>query len=202
MSYTNLPQDADPLQDSMAAVARSWTIVLISGLFSTGFGLALLVWPKSTLTVIALLLGLWLLIAGLFQLLGGFLPDLRGGTRALFFVSGIVSLVIGIALVKNIVSDSTGSTARAFALLSILIGAGWLVNGITRLIAAIASPKLPGRGWSIASGVIGIIAAIIVLAWPLSSLAVLAWVTGILLLVIGIFEIAGALLLRRSAAKA
>ena len=42
MSYTNLPQDADPLQDSMAAVARSWTLVLISGLFATGFGIALL----------------------------------------------------------------------------------------------------------------------------------------------------------------
>jgi uncharacterized membrane protein HdeD (DUF308 family) len=202
MSYTQLPQDADPLQDSMAAVARSWTLVLISGLFATGFGIALLVWPQSTLTVIALLLGLWLLIAGVFQLLGGFLPDLSGGTRALFFVSGIISLVIGIALVKNIVDDSTGSTERALALLSILIGAGWLVNGISRLVGAIASPKLPGRGWSIASGVLGIIAAIIVLAWPLSSLAVLAWVTGILLLVIGIFEIAGALVLRRAGSKA
>jgi len=202
MSNTRAPQDVDPLQESMGALARSWTLVLLSGLISVGFGIMLLAWPKSTLTVIALVLGLWLLAAGLFQVVGGFVPDLSGGARAMYFFSGVISLVIGILLVKNIVSDQAGSTAKALSLLSILIGAGWLVNGIARLVGAIASPKLPGRGWSIASGVLGIIAAIIVLAWPLSSLAVLVWVSGIMLLVIGVFEVGGAVVLRSASKKA
>jgi uncharacterized membrane protein HdeD (DUF308 family) len=202
MSNTRAPQDVDPLQESVASVAGSWAVLLVSGLLSIGFAIALLAWPKSTVTVIAFLLGIWLLISGLFQVLGGFTPHLSGGTRALYFFSGVVSLVIGVLLVKNIVSDEAGTTAKALALLSILIGAGWLVNGIARLVAAIGSPGLPGRGWAMASGVISIIAAIVVLAWPLGSLAVLVVVSGIMLMVIGIVEVIGALVLRRQLAKA
>ncbi|CAB4782250.1 unannotated protein [freshwater metagenome] len=57
---------------------------------------------------------------------------------------------------------------------------------------------MPGRGFTIFSGVITIIAAIVVLASPLSSLAVLVWITGIWLIVLGVLEVVAGLFIKRS----
>jgi uncharacterized membrane protein HdeD (DUF308 family) len=176
-------------------LARSWGLVLVWGLLTIGFGIALLVWPDSTLTVIALLLGIWLLIAGVLQLVAAFAPGLGGAVRTLFIISALLSLVIGVILVKNIVSSDL-SSERSLALMSLLIGAAWLINGVGDLFSGLTHRDLEGRGWTIFSGVVGIIAAIIVLAWPLKSLAVLAAVGGILLIVIGVVRVGAAFALR------
>lgn len=185
----------DPLQASLSAVARSWGLVLLSGLITIGFGLALLAWPAETLLVVAALMGIWLIITGFLGLIGAFSPDVSGGTRALFGVTGILSLVIGVALVKNVVGTETSQT-RALAFLSLLIGLGWLINGIGELFGAVSSPELAGRGWAIFLGLLGIAAGIVVLAWPLESLAVLATLAGILLLITGIARLVAAFWLR------
>ncbi|MSY33398.1 MAG: HdeD family acid-resistance protein, partial [Actinobacteria bacterium] len=69
---------------------------------------------------------------------------------------------------------------------------------LSRLFACIANPGMPGRGFTIFSGVITIIAAIVVLASPLSSLAVLVWITGIWLIVLGVLEVVAGLFIKRS----
>jgi uncharacterized membrane protein HdeD (DUF308 family) len=52
------------------------------------------------------------------------------------------------------------------------------------------------RGWAIASGILGILAGIVVLVYPAPSLLVLALVLGIWLLVFGIMEIVAAFRIR------
>jgi uncharacterized membrane protein HdeD (DUF308 family) len=54
---------------------------------------------------------------------------------------------------------------------------------------AISNKELPGRGWSIFFGVTSVIAGMIMLAWPFDSIVVLALVTGIMLVVIGITQV-------------
>jgi uncharacterized membrane protein HdeD (DUF308 family) len=169
-------------------------------LITIGFGIALLAWPDETLLVVAALLGIWLIITGVLGLFGAFAPDVSGGTRALFGLTGILSLVIGIALVKNVVGTET-SQERALAFLSLLIGLGWLINGIGELFGAISSPEMPGRGWAIFNGLLGIIAGIVVLAWPLKTLAVLATIAGILLVIVGIARVVAAFWLRGQRTK-
>lgn len=199
MSDTTLSQD--PMQASLAGLARSWGLVLLAGLVTIGFGVALLVWPSETLLVVAALFGVWLIITGVLGLVGAFAPDVSGGIRALFGITGILSLVIGIALVKNVVGTET-SQARALAFLSLLIGIGWLINGIGELFGALSSPEMTGRGWAIFNGILGMIAGIVVLAWPLKSLAVLATVAGILLVIVGVARVVAAFWLRGQRAKA
>jgi uncharacterized membrane protein HdeD (DUF308 family) len=201
MSETATTGRPDPIQASLAGVARSWGLVLLAGLITIGFGIALLAWPDETLLVVAALIGIWLIITGVLGLVGAFAPDVSGGTRALFGVTGILSLVIGIALVKNVVGSET-SQERALAFLALLIGLGWLINGVSELFGAISSPEMPGRGWGIFQGLLGIIASIVVLAWPLKSLAVLATVAGILLVIVGIARVVAAFWLRGQRAKA
>ncbi|HAM24679.1 MAG TPA: hypothetical protein DHW34_02650 [Actinobacteria bacterium] len=182
----------------VGALAGSKGLVIVNGLVSLVIGLLLLSYPKGVLVTITFFLGLWLLISGVLQVVAGLAPGLDGGGRAAFLISGIASLILGLILVKNIVSSEKGSDAKALALVAILIGAGWLINGIARLFAGLGNPGMPGRGWTIFSGIVGIIAAVIVLAAPLSSLVVLTWWTAILLIVIGVVEIIGGLFIKRA----
>jgi uncharacterized membrane protein HdeD (DUF308 family) len=198
MSNETATTGSDSITASVTAVAGSKGLIIGNGLISIIIGVLLLSYPKGVLVTITFFLGLWLLLAGLAQIIGGFTANLDGGSRAAFFVSGICSLILGIIFLKNIISAESGTDAKAIALLAILIGVSWLINGLARLFAGLASPGVAGRGWTIFSGVLGIIAAIIVLAAPLSSLVVLTWWTAILLIVLGVFELIGGLFIKRS----
>jgi uncharacterized membrane protein HdeD (DUF308 family) len=60
---------------------------------------------------------------------------------------------------------------------------------------------MPGRGWAIFFGVVSILAGIVVMASPIDSLVLLAWVVGIWLIVMGVFEIASAFSIRHASTK-
>ena len=66
-------------------------------------------------------------------------------------------------------------------------------------IEGIAAKGVPGRGWEIFMGILGILAGLVVLMYPGPSLIVLATVSGIWLIILGIFEIVGAFRLRNAA---
>ena len=93
----------------------------------------------------------------------------------------MLSLVLGFFAFRSV--------AHSVALLAVVIGVAWLINGITTLVTAIGDQDLPGRGWAIFSGIIVTIGGIIILAWPAPTLYVLFTFFGIWLLVIGCFEI-------------
>jgi uncharacterized membrane protein HdeD (DUF308 family) len=57
---------------------------------------------------------------------------------------------------------------------------------------------MPDRGWTVFTGVLSVIAGIIVLVWPGPTLLVLAIVLGIWLLIFGVMEIMAAFRLRRA----
>ena len=81
------------------------------------------------------------------------------------------------------------SIADSILLLAIWIGVGFIFRGVATSASAISDPDTPGRGWEIFVGIITLIAGIVVLASPLTSLATLTLVVGIWLVVIGVFEI-------------
>lgn len=58
---------------------------------------------------------------------------------------------------------------------------------------------MPRRHWSraIFSGVVTVLAGVITLAWPIDSIATLALVVGVWLVVIGLFEIGAAFAIRK-----
>lgn len=64
-----------------------------------------------------------------------------------------------------------------------MLGVFWLVQGIMTLVAAFA--RTQGRGWQILSGILGILAGLIVLVYPIASAVTLALVGGIWLVILG-----------------
>ena len=86
-------------------------------------------------------------------------------------------------------------------LLTLWIGIRFIFQGVSSSALAISLPKMPDRGWYIFLGVLTVIAGMVVLVWPISSIVVLAIFAGAWLVVIGAIEIVWALSARSTAKK-
>jgi uncharacterized membrane protein HdeD (DUF308 family) len=104
-------------------------------------------------------------------------------------VCGLLFIVIGVILIRHL--------HLTRSLIGLIIGITWIVQGVAALIAGLSGGVREGRGWAIAFGVVSLIAGIVVVSTPASSLTVLAVLVGIWSIVMGLFEIIAGLMLRR-----
>ena len=169
-----------------------WKTVLGWGVISVLLGIAILVWPGISIEIAAVLFGVYLLVSGVAQILFGFTLDVPGGERVLLFLSGGLSLVLGVLALRHL------GEGYAILLLAIWIGIGFIFQGVAETSLAIGFRGLPGRGWHIFMGIVSIIAGLIVLAWPFDSIVVLALVTGVWLIVLGIMQVGWSLQARKA----
>jgi uncharacterized membrane protein HdeD (DUF308 family) len=77
------------------------------------------------------------------------------------------------------------------------IGAGFLVNGMFALVAAIAGRDVEGRGWLVVEGVLGILAGFVTFAYPGITQIVLLWLVAGWAIFSGIAQIAAAVQFRK-----
>ena len=173
----------------MAAIGRNWWVLLFAGILSLLVGIAAIVWPGKTVVVVAVVFAIWLIVSGIFSLVRGFAPGLSGGMRALFIITGILSLILGVFAIRG--------EFQELYILSLFIGIGFLFRGFATLFQGFESKE--GRGWNIFFGIVMLIGGFIVLVWPGISLVTLTWVVGIWLVVIGIYEIIASFSVKRAA---
>ncbi|WP_431970600.1 HdeD family acid-resistance protein [Nocardia sp. bgisy134] len=178
---------------AQALVRAAWQTVLVTGVLSVILGIVILVWPDKTLLVAGVLFGIYLVVAGVLQLVAAFGATKSTGMRVLYFISGALSIIIGIFCFRD--------ELASILLLGLWIGIGWLFRGVAMLVAAISDPDLPGRGWQGFFGVITTIAGIVLIVWPVSSVATLTLVAGIWLIVLGVMEIITSFGVRKDAAR-
>jgi uncharacterized membrane protein HdeD (DUF308 family) len=174
-------------RDVLAAVGRHWGLLLFLGVMTLLLGLAMMVFTKQSVVVLAVLFGVYLLISGIFQIVQSFSQK---DHRALLAISGILSVILAVFAFKSFLNSVT--------LLAIFIGIAWLFRGITELVVGIQSKGVEGRGWMITGGILGILGAIVIFVWP-ASIGVIVWITGIMLVVLGISEIVGAFQVKKAA---
>jgi uncharacterized membrane protein HdeD (DUF308 family) len=175
--------------DVMARVGRHWGYLLTFGIITLIVGIITLVWPGRTLLVVAVLFGAQLIVMGIFRFIGAFAADdISGGSRVLLALLGVLSLIIGLYAVRHVLI-----TLLALAL---LLGIFWVVSGTTELFTALSRRETPNRGWTIFTGLLSVLAGVVVLIYPDISLVTLAIVLSVWLLVYGIMEIMLAIQLR------
>jgi uncharacterized membrane protein HdeD (DUF308 family) len=172
-----------------------WKATLLSGVLTAVLGVLILVWPGKSITVAAVLFGVYLLVSGVAQVIFAFTLPVTAGARILLFISGAASVVLAVLAFRHF------DYGYAYLLLAIWIAVGFIFRGTATAASAISDRGLPGRGWLIFFGVISFIAGIVVLAWPFDSLAILTLVVGIWLVVIGVYEIVEAFGIRREGKK-
>lgn len=168
---------------------HSWKLLLGLGITSLIAGLLLLVWPGQTTLVVALLFGIYLIVAGLGQIGVGFALNFSTTAKVLTIVAGALSLIAGILCVAN--GD------MAISLLGAFLGVIWLMFGIARL-ATLPRPGFTGRTMALISGIAAIIGGLVLLISPIGSVLVLAMVTGAFMIALGVLTIVQANALRKS----
>jgi uncharacterized membrane protein HdeD (DUF308 family) len=119
------------------AEALPWGLVLVEGIIAALFGLILLVAPGASLFFLVLLLGIYLLIAGIFRIIGIFSDSSSWGWK---LAAGILCLIAGLAIVSN----PLWSTTLASTWLVILVGFLAMLQGAAGLIVA-----FQGGSWGV-----------------------------------------------------
>lgn len=103
----------------------------------------------------------------------------------LFLTEGIVLFILGLLAI----------IVPPIATIAVEVLIGWLLlmSGVVGLIATLRMRNAPGRGWSLASAVLGIVAGIVLLAWPLSGAVSLTMILTVFLVLEGVVSILYAL---------
>lgn len=174
-----------------------WIYTLLSGLLSVVLGVLVTLKPGNAVWVAAIFLGAYLLVSGIAQVIFAFSLHVSAGGRVMLFISGAASLILAVLAFKDLGDESP----LAILLLAIWIAIAFIFRGVSTAATAISDPGMPGRGWQIFFGVISVLAGIVVMASPISSLVLLAWVVGIWLIVMGVFEIGSAFSIRQASKK-
>jgi uncharacterized membrane protein HdeD (DUF308 family) len=169
----------------------AWPAFMAAGLAAIAVGVILLVWPKATLAIAAILIGASLIVAGLLRLIDGFTAhDASGGRRVAHVLIGLLAIIVGLYCIRHY--------HITIAVLAIVVGLFWILHGIADIAAGLFAGRFPGRWLTVATGVLSLCAGLIVLFWPTISLTVLIAVLGIWLLVYGILMAITAFGLRRA----
>src|SRR6516162_4725021 len=120
------------LQTARAFSSRSAGPVfghLLLALISLAAGVVALVWPGPTAYVLVIVVAAWALVGGVVEVVAGFGSGETAGTRALFIVSGLVSVAFGILLFAR---PGVGAVTLAllFGLYSLIYGFSQITAGV------------------------------------------------------------------------
>jgi uncharacterized membrane protein HdeD (DUF308 family) len=147
----------------------------------------MLVWPEATVLTVAVILGIQLIVAGIVRIVTALTQDIdSGATRALYLLLGLLLVIVGILCLR--------SPFRATAILVLLFGLSWIVNGVIEMFHGATG----GGGWLIASGALSLVAGIVVLAYPAPSVLTMVWLFGVALIAIGVMAIVSGVLAGRA----
>ena len=118
----------------MAAQVRAWRwLHILFGVIAILAGIVALVWPGQTFLVLAAVIGWFVLLAGVIDLITAFVTKEENDLWWLQLILGIAQILIGFWAV--------GYTGRSVALLVIWVGASALARGISNIFLAFGLHK-------------------------------------------------------------
>lgn len=159
-----------------------WGLTLFRGVLLVVFGFMAVIWPGITFYVLSLLFAIYVLVAGAFNLAGGVASLSKGGAWFLRSVLGLFELGIGVYLLRS-------DIVVKLATFTIFVGLVFLVQGLVELVEAIANKDIGHRMLLGFTGIIGIIAGVILVRYPIHSGLAFTWVIGIYGLIAGTMTI-------------
>lgn len=166
-----------------------WWWLAVVGIVSVAFGVVVLAWPRLTLYVFAIAVGIWLLAVGAARMVGAFTHHESGaGAQVLSGVLGLLYIFAGIICLRHL--------GISLLILAILVAVQWLLTGVLDLVAA-SSGHPADRTWLIVSGVLALLLGVAFLAVPALSLSVLVLFVGVSAIVLGVVQLVASWRLRR-----
>ena len=144
----------------------SWVLGLVLGLLSIAVGVVVLLEPDHSLPTLAVITGIFMLVDGLVGI--ALVLLVAREERAFIAVLAVLDIVIGTLLIRHPV--------RGVEVIALLLGI-WLIA--TGLVRALAGAMDEPRVWRIVSGLILLIAGVVIVANPDIGYGTLAVISGI-----------------------
>ncbi len=116
------------LVSSLSRYTENRGLTALLGILNLIVGILLIRHPTSAVTVIALFIGIWLVVAGTLRLVLAF--EIEDGRRGWHMVVAVVEIIAGIVIVA--------SPGIGFATLALLVGFAFIVNGASMLLLGLA----------------------------------------------------------------
>jgi uncharacterized membrane protein HdeD (DUF308 family) len=182
---------ADQAHEMMKDVADHWGLIVLLGVLSVILGILAIVYPGATIVTVSIFFAAWLFVSGIFYLISSFTRDGDTGSRVLSAILGVLSIIVGWSLLRT--------PFQSVEVFIFVIGIFFLIQGVMTFIGAFA--RKAGRNWGILSGLLGIIAGLIVLTYPISSAVTLALIAGIWLIILGVMQVAAGIQLRNAGSR-
>jgi len=130
------PEEPGAELPSGFSAATGWQAMVFAGVVTVILGLIVALHPSGSLNVIAVLLGILLVISGIFDLVRVF--DRSETHRVWLGIAGLLLVVIGVLLIRHL--DLT------VALVGLVIGITWIVQGLAELADAFSGGPGERRG--------------------------------------------------------
>lgn len=161
------------------AVRTFRVFVIATSAVAVALGVVAIVWPRPSLVVVALLFGVYLVVAGALRVFAA----VRGhGTPTLWrWTSGVVGVLVAAAGLVSLLDPVVPLVVYA-----VLAGVGFVIEGVAALVGAFVGHPGSSRVPSIVSGALSIIAGIAVLVVPGLALTAFMVLAGIALVVVGL----------------
>lgn len=141
-------------------------------------GLVGLFFPGAALITVAILFGIYLVASGIFRINSALLAhSLSTGIRWLTGLLGVLVVVAGVICLSD--------PFQSLIVLAYVIGIGWIAEGVIDIMAAVQGSTHPRwLGW--VSGLISVIAGIIIFVLPALAVTTFVFIGSILLLIVSI----------------
>jgi uncharacterized membrane protein HdeD (DUF308 family) len=158
----------------LRALTWGWWLALLIGVLAIVAGIIVILKPSNSLSTLAVVFGIFILIDGIFEIVGAIAGDSE--SRGLLAVIGALSVIAGVLLIRHPLGG-----VRAVAL---LLGIWLIAAGVVRLIGAFAYPG--DRVWRIIVALVLGIFGIVIVSEPHIGYATLAVIAGICFILYGI----------------
>lgn len=163
------------------------TALAVSGVLALIVGILILVWPGKTAAVIAVIIAIYAVIAGIVYIVIGIASPTKGGwSRVGHIVLGVLFIVAGILAFSNL----SLATAALAVYIGVLVGIMWIVEGVVSLSTL---GQVESKVWTVVFAILSIVAGVLLLFSPIWGALVLWWLIGISLILLGIAQIVRAI---------
>jgi uncharacterized membrane protein HdeD (DUF308 family) len=102
---------------------------LLLALIDLAAGVVAVIWPGPTALVLILVVAIWAFVGGFAEIFAAFGTGETGSTRAMFIVTGLISIALGVVLSSR---PDIGAVTLAllFGLFSMIYGVSQIVQGV------------------------------------------------------------------------
>ena len=160
-------------------IQTHWWVLTLRGILAILFGIACVFWPGLSLLTFVYLFGAYILVAGLIAVFQGVVAIGHHKIWILTLLLGILEIGVGVYLLRH--------PGVSFAVLILLVAFSFIVYGVFEVIGSLVDERASGaaRTLAIITGVLGVIAGILMFFQPAASGVAFVWIVGLFALISG-----------------